>query len=193
MKKKVLIIGLFFVFLLSLMTLNTPSVSAKQFKYPNGKNAQVGDVLVTSDAFANGFVGHTGIVTSSYQYMEIAGSGKHPTIKSLDKWFSRKNKPTKVVRINNKNKAELAGYWARMYPRNAKYKITRDLYDTQNTYCSKIVYQAYSIGSGVFHVYETPRKELIVPYSFLLKIYWPSEYNPKLVYSKGMSSHGDIK
>ena len=44
------------------------------------------------------------------------------------------------------NKAELAGYWARMYPRNAKYKITKDLYDTQNTYCSKIVYQAYSIG-----------------------------------------------
>ena len=80
LKKKVLIIGLFFVFLLSLVTLNTPSVSAKQFKYPNGKNAQIGDVLVTSDAFANGFVGHTGtsLILQRSGCTDLLYNIKHP-------------------------------------------------------------------------------------------------------------------
>ncbi|MCY7800819.1 hypothetical protein [Bacillus haynesii] len=193
---KKLLVSLFTVFILAL-AFSAQSASAA-YKYPNGKAAQVGDILVTSDGALWGLVGHTAIVSSPNQIMEITGKGDHPTNKSISNWFKKKNRPTKVVRINNKHKAELAGYWAHMYNPKATYGFVNgmnfELYNTEKTYCSKIVYQAYSIGSGVFPTAElVAKQDAITPYFFLYKGNWPSKYNPKLVYSNGMKGTGTIK
>lgn len=167
------------------------AVDASAYNYPNGTAAKAGDILVTSDAYSKGIVGHTGIVTSGSEYLETRGEGYYPQIRSLSKWFDYKGKPTKVVRISNSSKANAAGLYARLYEGSRiPYKITMNLLDSQYTYCSKLVYQAYAFGtSGVFPILEGSR--FWGPYNFLQRRAY-KDVTPRLVYSKGMWGKGDV-
>ncbi|KRT93101.1 MULTISPECIES: hypothetical protein [Bacillus] len=85
MIKKICSLVLFFVLMLSVFT-----VEASAFNYPNGTKAKAGDILVTSDAFSKGIVGHAGMATSSSEYLEIRGAGHYPEIRSLTVVFRKR-------------------------------------------------------------------------------------------------------
>ncbi|MDU7578362.1 MAG: hypothetical protein E7K43_19355 [Bacillus subtilis] len=184
--KKFLTLLLGFVIALSCFT-----AKASAFSYPNGVSPRLGDILVTSDAYSKGIVGHAGIVTGSDEYLEIRGANHYPEIRKLTEWFDYKGKPTKVVRINSTEKAIDAGLYARQYNGSKiPYKITPNLLDNEYTYCSKLVYQIYALGvSGVFPVLEG--SYIWPPYNFLHKALYKN-VTPRLVYSKGMELRGDI-
>lgn len=185
MFKKVVFLVLFFVLCFSALT-----VEVSAYNYPNGTKAKIGDILITSDAASKGIVGHSGIVTSANEYLEIRGEGYYPQIRNLSKWFDYKSKPTKVIRIASSKKAEAAGLYARLSKGSkTPYKITMNLLDNKYTYCSKLVYQAYAFGtSGVFPILEGGY--FWPPYNFLHSRMYLSGSKPKAVYSKGFTFKG---
>lgn len=115
---------------------------------------QPGDIIVTNATVSSGIIGHAAIALSSDEILHIPGTGSKVECISLDK-FKRKYKDgwAKVSRPNNYNTGCDAARWAdRTYRNsNAKYRITTDLTTTNETYCSKIVWQAYYYGAGSSH------------------------------------------
>ncbi|WP_205004510.1 CHAP domain-containing protein [Scopulibacillus daqui] len=164
---------------------------AKYYHYPGSKvTPKAGDILVTSSTVSSGIIGHAAIVVNSTEIMEIRGPGYHPKVRSISSWF-KSFKNTKVIRINNYTKAKHAAAWAKKYNRKAKYKITSNLQSTNPTYCSKIVYQAYTKGtSGVFPKYG--KGYYWPPYNFLFKRSYHPGLHPKVVYKKGHIYKGDL-
>lgn len=112
-----------------------------------------GDIFVTNGTSSAGILGHAGIALDEWTILHIAGPGYHPTTISVDAWnslYSMKNKSswTKVYRHSSQTVAYQAATWASTTYKNsgATYKITADLTSTNETYCSKIVWQAYYYG-----------------------------------------------
>jgi uncharacterized protein YycO len=185
--KKICSLVLLFVLMLSVFT-----VEASAFNYPNGTPARPGDILVTSDAWSKGIVGHAALVTGADEYLEIRGANHYPEIRKLNKFFDYKGKEVKVVRIGDSVKAIDAALYGRLYNGSKiPYKITTNLLDSKYMYCSKLVYQAYAFGtSGVFPIIEGPR--MITPYDLLYRQTYKRGVKLKLVYSKGIYGMGDI-
>lgn len=125
--------------------------------YP-GINTQVtaGDILITTDTSYGGITGHTGIVTEDLQVAHIAGFGKHPDKVPLSFWFDTYSNTT-IYRLKSgvigwRTRAYNAGSWASNYTKyysDAEYVITNDLLDKTETYCSKLVWQAYHYGANL--------------------------------------------
>ncbi|MFS0657003.1 YiiX/YebB-like N1pC/P60 family cysteine hydrolase [Bacillus sp. 179-C3.3 HS] len=127
-----------------------------------------GDILITSTGAMNGLIGHAGIVINEKNFASIPGFKKHPKIESIQSWF-RHSANTKVIRINQEDKAVKAGDWAHHYVKDnpkARYSITMSIQSLDPTYCSKIVWQAYAkTGDAVGHAKFTIK----TPYGFLKK------------------------
>lgn len=109
-----------------------------------------GDVFITSGTSSAGILGHAGIAISSSYILHIAGPGYHPATISLSKWNSTYTTEgwTKVYRHSDSGVAADAGQWASDTYKGttAEYVISMDLTSTDETYCSKLVWQAYYYG-----------------------------------------------
>ena len=112
-----------------------------------------GDIFVTNGTSSAGILGHAGIAISASNILHIAGFGENPDIISLNQWNSAYTDTdtdhwTKVYRHYSSSTATEAGDWA--YDTYAytdvEYALSLDLSSTNETYCSKIVWQAYYYG-----------------------------------------------
>lgn len=147
-----------------------------------------GDILVTNTDAVKGIVGHAGIVINEKSFASIPGFRQHPQFDSILNWF-RYNANTKVIRINQKETADLAGEWARDYVKahpTARYSITMSIQSLDPTYCSKIVWQAYAkTGDAVGHATFTIK----TPYGFLKKRSYKTVI-PKIIVNEGRTIGG---
>lgn len=147
-----------------------------------------GDILVTNTDAVKGIVGHAGIVINEKSFASIPGFRQHPQLDSILNWF-RYNANTKVIRINQKEAADLAGEWARDYVKahpTARYSITMSIQSLDPTYCSKIVWQAYAkTGDAVGHATFTIK----TPYGFLKKRSYKT-VTPKIIVNEGRTIGG---
>jgi len=109
---------------------------------------EYGDILVTNSTSSKGLTGHSGIVTVA-GVLHISGPNANPKAISWSTWI--KNYPkTNVYRPKDGYKSMLAAIWIQdIYLTknpNAKYQVNTKLYTYNETYCSKIVWQAYAVG-----------------------------------------------
>ena len=110
---------------------------------------EAGDVFITSSTVSSGFLGHAGISISSSSILHIAGPGEHPDTISKNSWLNKYDEGwNKVYRHSDSSIAEDAAQWAEdtYKDSDAEYVITMDLESTDETYCSKLVWQAYYYG-----------------------------------------------
>lgn len=117
-----------------------------------------GDVIITNSTSSSGLLGHSAIALGSNEILDIPGPGK--SVRTLtvsafcndyaDGWI-------KVYRPTTSSWGTSAATWARSTYKgsNAVYKITNNINSTNETYCSKIVFQAYKfgVGSSAFNTY----------------------------------------
>ncbi|WP_322906793.1 hypothetical protein [Paenibacillus campi] len=123
--------------------------------YPGTSVAiRAGDVLVSNNTSSNGLTGHAGIVVNDQgSVATINGYNKFLTLEGITTWKS-KNTNTKVMRYSNSGAATQAGNWAKSYINNYKSQVTYGLINTigvyeKETYCSKIVWDAYYFGANI--------------------------------------------
>lgn len=140
-------------------------------------NFQAGDILITSGTSAFGMLGHAAIATSNRTILDIPRPGETTRQPTPQKWINEYiNKGwVTVYRMKDSGLAASAARWAdthyystvggsqNIYP---TYDITLDLYSTNPTYCSKIVYQAYWYGTGSAPVMYA-MSGLVTPYSLI--------------------------
>ena len=120
----------------------------------HGLSIQSGDVLVTNGTSSFGILGHAGIAISGTQILHIQGPKHKPSVINRTEWHNLYGGGwTKVYRNTNYSNAVKARDWAVNTYRgsNATYKITMNLASTNETYCSKLVWQAYYYGVGKSH------------------------------------------
>ena len=116
-----------------------------------------------------GILGHAGIAISSTSILHIAGPGKHPSVISIDSWnneyLEESGDYTLIYRHSNSTVASQAAQWANRTYRNsnAEYVISTDLFSTNETYCSKLVWQAYYFGPSTPHA-TFPSLNIVNPY-----------------------------
>lgn len=112
---------------------------------------RAGDVFITNGTSSAGLTGHAAIAISSTKILHIAGIGCNPTTISLSAWHSQYtvNGWTKVYRHSSSSTASRAANWAaNTYEgSSAVYMINNNLSSTYETYCSKLVWQAYYYGA----------------------------------------------
>lgn len=114
-----------------------------------------GDVFITNGTSSAGITGHAGIAASNSQILHIAGFGYNPTKISLSTWHTQYTNNsdsswTKIYRHSSCTVANQAANWAvNTYDgSSAVYSITQDVSTTYETYCSKLVWQAYFYGAN---------------------------------------------
>ena len=132
-----------------------------------------GDVLITNGTSVKGFTGHAAIALDENTIFHIAGFGKTPDTITKEKWikdYHKKGAWTKVYRHTDSDIASSAADWAENTYRdsNAKYVISNDTFSTDETYCSKLVWQAYYMD---LREAEHIEDNTILPYSLPKKIY----------------------
>jgi hypothetical protein len=114
-------------------------------------NLLPGDIIITNSTSSSGITGHAGIVIRDNTILHIEGPGKHPDAPTIEEFKANYNKGwIMVYRTQYAPWGVEAAKWAeRTYENsNAVYKITSDINSTNETYCSKIVFQAYKFGPG---------------------------------------------
>lgn len=136
---------------------------------------QPGDVFVTDCAIARGIVGHAAIAISNDEILHIGGYGHKPSVMSLAEWneqySSEPGTCTRVYRLSDTAMANAAANWAaKTYVgSDAEYWIPipllqeDDSASTRQTYCSKLVWQAFYYGA-YRHPSEDKHDGLIRPY-----------------------------
>lgn len=133
-----------------------------------GYSMRAGDVFVTNATSFFGFTGHSGIAISSTQILHIAGKGHHPATISLNSWNSSYTSKgwTKVYRHKSSSVAMAAAKWAKntYAGSNATYAINFNTESTHETYCSKIVWQAYRYGPTTSSVANNGTHAILSPY-----------------------------
>ncbi|MDT0150296.1 hypothetical protein Q9R38_27635 [Priestia aryabhattai] len=174
-----------------------PNVSAASSKKgqvvsPAYTEMKPGDIFVTNDAEYNGLVGHTAIAISSTAILQMTGPNKPSDILSYGEFKKKYNKSGKhiwIYRHANASVGQKAADWARRHYWNYNggsqqtllphYKINNNLYSTDPSYCSKLVWQAYYNTSPSY--IRPPLFKIVAPYTLM-----PSRSNlwnvePKLV------------
>ncbi|MFD9628999.1 YiiX/YebB-like N1pC/P60 family cysteine hydrolase [Peribacillus muralis] len=145
------------------------AATSSTYYYPGSKiKPKAGDILITNSTSSSGFVGHAGIVVSSTNFVSIRNEKSHPKNLSLSTWFNWYDN-TKIIRINDSDKAKKAANWAIEYAKdypNADYKITTKLTGFDPTYCSKILWQSYANTGKVF---TKTSIGIRAPYTFTMK------------------------
>lgn len=127
---------------------------------------RAGDIVITNATSSFGITGHTGIAISSNQILHIEGPGKVPRVISITNWnYKYSSGWTKVYRNTMYSRSLKASRWAEStyIGSNVPYAITMDLSTTHETYCSKLVWQAYYYGVGTSHA-NGPTWGLRAPY-----------------------------
>ncbi len=113
-----------------------------------------GDIIISNGTSSFGLTGHSGIAISENDILHIVGIGYTPDIISRERFYSNYIKKSsdwiKIYRPNVYLYGSKAANWAERVYRysNATYKINTDIYSTNETYCSKIVFQAYKFGAN---------------------------------------------
>lgn len=122
-----------------------------------------GDVFITNGTSSAGILGHAGIAISGNSVLHVAGPDCHPENITFSDWhnaYTNKDSRTwtKVYRHIDEAVADVAADWAEnTYESSyAEYKITAELWTTDVTYCSKIVWQAYHYGPEYSQTYGPP-------------------------------------
>lgn len=139
-----------------------------------------GDILITNDTQnGSGVSGHAGIAIGNGYILEIRGKGKTMVRTSVSDW-RKKYKKTNVYRVKTQSVAVDAARWAKAnyWDKNRKptYRITNDIYKTNPTYCSKVVWQAYYFGTGSKKVVNVPSSRFVGPYA--LRTQFTPTYKP---------------
>lgn len=114
-------------------------------------NPEPGDIMITNHTSSNGLTGHAGIFLSNGMILSISGPNDTPKGWGIIKWtqeyLTKDSDYIKIYRPKKTYNPAAAAKWADQTYRDKtsiKYKITSDLYSTNPTYCSKIVWQAYA-------------------------------------------------
>lgn len=122
----------------------------KSFSLKAYTSLKKGDILLTNSTSPS-LIGHAAIALSSNEILHTQGIGYTPKVVSRS-WFEQKYDDgwIKIYRLNDSSIASNAADWAEDTYKNsnAKYKITTSLSTTHETYCSKIVFQAYYFGGS---------------------------------------------
>ena len=155
-----------------------PNINSKK------DSVRTGDILISNGTSFNGFTGHVGIAVSSNEVLHTANKNSVPEVISLNKWIETYGLEapdegfiptnTEVYRFENADQPLWAGYpekaaeWARRTYENSgyEYEITTDLFSTNPTYCSKIVWQAYYYAGGQWgpRFMDIPKTNIPTPY-----------------------------
>ena len=121
-----------------------------------------GDIIVTDDTSSSGILEHAGIVvestSSGCKVLEITpnlynGGNKHPTAVSISTWFSEYD--SAYVLRDDLSTAMSAAAYGKSYFLNGSGKnmtysiVSANLYGTDNTYCSALVWRCFYNGAGV--------------------------------------------
>lgn len=115
-----------------------------------------GDILITNST-SSSLIGHAAIALSSNEILHIQGRGYNPETVTRS-WFEETYDDgwIRVYRLNDSDIASDAADWAEdtYEGSNAEYRITTNLTTTNETYCSKLVFQAYYYGGSKLVVSE---------------------------------------
>ena len=113
-----------------------------------------GDIIVTNGTSFYGITGHAAIAVGEDDILHIGGPGEKPKVvprkdfydRYVNSWYDW----IKIYRPNVYLYGSKAANWAERVYRysNATYKINTDIFSTDETYCSKIVFQAYKFGAN---------------------------------------------
>lgn len=154
-------------------------VYSSKSKAPNMSRAasntfRAGDIIITNGVTFPIF-GHAGIFVGKNTILSIDGPKKHPSTKTFSRWKSDYNKGgrwTKVYRCSTSSYGPKASDWAmkHYYRSNAKYVINQNIKSTSETYCSKMVYQAYLYGVGKKAIGNPLTRGYIPPYELPITI-----------------------
>lgn len=112
---------------------------------------KAGDVIITNATSSFGLTGHAAIAINSNKILDIPAPKKLVRTQTVSSFISSyKNGWIKVYRPTNSAWGSKAANWAKINYENSKatYRITTDINSTKETYCSKIVFQAYKFGVG---------------------------------------------
>lgn len=130
-----------------------------------------GDILMTNGTSSFGLTGHAAIANSSSNIIHIEGIGKKASVitktKFINKYKDGGKNWIRVYRHKTTSNGRKAANWAYskyISNQNHVYKITTNRATTSETYCSKIVWQAYYYGAGSSSVASTSLTGLITPY-----------------------------
>ena len=120
-----------------------------------------GDVLITNSTSSFGLTGHAAIALNSRTILDIPNKDSYVrTISPLRFKKQYSSGWIKVYRPRYASWGKSAANWADRKYRNSKsvYRISFDINSTKETYCSKIVFQAYKFGVGekAFKRFNTP-------------------------------------
>ena len=110
-----------------------------------------GDVIITNSTSSFGLTGHAAIAIDSNEILDIPRPKEPVRTQTVSKFKNEYKKGwIKVYRPQNSSWGSAAAKWASETYKgsNAVYKITLDVNSTNETYCSKIVFQAYKFGVG---------------------------------------------
>jgi len=158
--------------------------------YVGDFDIQRGDVIITSGTSSLGIVGHAAIANDNTSILDIPRPGK--TTRSIPQKDWVKEYVAKgwvrVYRMKDQSLAKSAARWAdfNYYSTTGStiqnirptYNINSDLYTTNPTYCSKIVFQAYWFGTGSAPVMKST-KGFVTPYGLIDR--FNDAYKPSLV------------
>lgn len=151
-----------------------------------GFTYKTGDILVTTDTFGDGILGHAGIMMDG-KVLEITPKHKEgkPNILSVADWRAAYPSTLMVVRYTgSSSKAISAAQWgytkygapnAPFRGDKVAYAVTAGIYEYATTYCSKLVWNCYYDGAGItFELWnQTPTSGFwgvptsIMPYDFI--------------------------
>lgn len=116
---------------------------------------EAGDIFITNGGIIAEIVGHSGIAISSSKILHIAGIGSNPSKMTLSEWNAEytqedENSWTEIYRPSDSTVGAKAAKWAKdtYEGSNAVYRISTDPTTTYETYCSKLVWQAYYYGAN---------------------------------------------
>ena len=141
-----------------------------------------GDFFITNNVSSKGLTGHAAIYIGKGYIKEARGYGKSTRTKSFKKWKHstlRKHKggPKQryiVVYRTSKKFRGKAGSYAKSHFNGVPYSITPNPYSKGTTYCSKLVWQSYYYGAGLYSVSPISSPQFII-YPYSLNQYIPSK------------------
>lgn len=128
-------------------------------------------MLITNSTSFFGLTGHAAIALNSSTILDTPG--KNSYVRTISPSSFKKEYSSgwiKVYRPRYTSWGKSAANWADRNYRNSKavYKISFDINSTKETYCSKIVFQAYKFGVGkkAFKTFDTESAGNVNAYGF---------------------------
>ncbi|QDI91391.1 hypothetical protein EPH95_09545 [Salicibibacter halophilus] len=126
----------------------------------------MGDILTTDSTSSYGVTGHNGIVVGEGHVLHFPGPGENPEIISWEDWID--TYPSTIVhRPTDTVGSQEAAIWATNHygGQEVDYGFNLNLYELSESYCSKLVWQAFANTSiGAEEPGIIPGYGIIVPY-----------------------------